>query len=328
MRSKIDETRATVVKFISEFMECAEFTGLDSEELIRASYTHFKPGPDINFRDSPTKIFDLANYNIHYMVNIAKTDSLTMAAKLMRPFGFNSTRKLPVKLIERLIPIDWKQMQFLPISRVTCLNNESEIRETDSIPANENDSGNQDDILVSNEIYNQKLMHVFRICFLLKSNQILERSCGFIKNPAEFPEHHLVNLVSADMEPHEWLTINKSGWIRDINGSLTDWATSLMVLAKKASWDVLWDFLTDIDNMKRNLKLSDEKFWRDLDEESLYISHLKTFIDLNRVFIGLLFKHIDTLWDRNVEATNDLAKLLEQILKRYLNCILYLQILD
>ena len=100
------------------------------------------------------------NYNIHYMVNIAKTDSLTMAAKLMRPFGFNSTRKLPVKLIERLIPIDWKQMQFLPISRVTCLNNESEIRETDSIPANENDSGNQDDILVSNEIYNQKLMHV------------------------------------------------------------------------------------------------------------------------------------------------------------------------
>ena len=81
MNTPIDETKATLVKFCNEFSGCMLFTEKKIDDLLIASYTYFKEGPDINFRENPTKIFDIPNYNISHMVNTEKTSSSILARK-------------------------------------------------------------------------------------------------------------------------------------------------------------------------------------------------------------------------------------------------------
>jgi hypothetical protein len=318
MSSILSETIATFIDSVDEFSSCMLLTGKNAGDLVEGSYKHFKAGPDVNFRDSPTKIFDIAHYNISYMINCAETSSMSMAAKLMLPHGINSGKKLPKKLLPRIIPIPWSSLQFCQIDRIPSLNKDFSMVESENIlPQNhENIPENEPDFLVDTKIYNATLIHAIRICFLFKSNQLLEKSCGFMINPAAFPENYHLRHILENMSEHEWLSRNKSDWIRDLSCSLNDWGMSLMYNAKKMSFHVLWDVLTDIDNMCNRLKLDNDKFWRDIGEESMYIEHLKTFIDLNRLLIGLLFKQIDAVWDRNLELSNDLTVLLEKVIKR------------
>jgi hypothetical protein len=316
MSANSEETATTIKRFMSEFTGCMEFTGKKVADLLEGSYTHFQPGPDTNFRESPTKIFTFKNYNINFMVNADQISTNTMAMKLMLPHDICCLRRLPTKLLGRSVPINWRAMKYFPIFPIPSLNKDFGIKECEFRFVQNLKNPEKNEFLVDTKIYNSTLTHALRISFLIKSNEILEKSCGFMINPASFPHNYHMTDLLEDMEAHEWLNEDKSDWVRKLDCSLQDWANSLMVESKKVSFHVVWDFLMDIDHMQHRLKLTDDKFWRDLGHESLYIDHLKMYCDLNRLFIGLLFKQIDAVWDRNLELTNDIAVLLEKLIKR------------
>ena len=142
---------------------------------------------------------------------------------------------------------------------------------------------------------------------------------SFYDNPfSKFCKGFMVPFAPELMtETHDWL--RNFDWLGKIDIDLRKWTAELSQNSNY-QWRKFLDYQkSSLIRFRDGLRLDDEKFWREKEMMSDYCDNLKAYSSLLILLTGYLQNSNNILWDKVRKLEKDLAYLLEELLKSYVN---------
>jgi hypothetical protein len=280
------------------------FCGNDANELLDYEYKAI-----INENEEPsvpTKVFNFQNWSLNDNKIINSRDNMPnkIIDNILASLNIDGEER-PIKLIARHNPIDYeklKNMDYLGYYSIVASDGTQSYEETYFEEDQDIQSSDTDH-------YNFKLKIFHKTAFMYRAMRTAQFITGFFRNPSEDP-----NLQIGLTDSSFWVD-NGRELLENTRCSISDWATAVSKGAARQWTEYTNNFESDLMEMKNNLRLDDDEYWRDVGE-TYQIEFLKKYYDLWQLYAKVCLRASKYLFKKNETLGHDLGFVLDSTLKK------------
>ena len=169
------------------------------------------------------------------------------------------------------------------------------------------------------KIYNKNLLKALKGVFLVETIRLSKSLIGVHKSCFDFRGLHNLKAELGHIKGltvDNFLTSNQK-WLDDINDSLGGWAYSLHQLQKTELFDFQNFFKERLEQMAKNLRLEDSRFWSEEKEDlGTQVEYLKQILFCYRILAELNANASQKLYARLRDMSADFGSLMEKCIQK------------
>jgi hypothetical protein len=296
LRTMADNTRSITLALNT-------FCGNEVEELLNYEYKSI-----INENEEPsvpTKVFNFGDWSLNDRKVINSRDKMPnqIIDSILSSLDIDGQER-QIKLIARHNPIEYEKLKNLDYLGYYS------IITSDGIQAYEETYFEEDQNLSSDtEYYNHQVKIFHKAAFMYRAMRTAQFTTGFFIDPSEDS-----NMVIKFSESSVWVE-NGRELLENSRCTIADWATAVSKGAARQWTEYTNNFESSLMEMKINLRLDDDHYWRDVGE-SHQIEFLKKFNDLWQLYAKICLRASKYLLKKNETLGHDLGFVLDSTLKK------------
>ena len=165
---------------------------------------------------------------------------------------------------------------------------------------------------VETRSYNKRLKRALKGSFLVETTRLMDEICGSHKNVFDFRGHHNLRRELGHIKGvnrSNYLTTSID-WLSEINDSIGGWFYSVTQI-QKTEWKNYREFFKQsVENMMRNLRLEDTRYWDERREPGVHIDYLKKALTYYRILAEQNGEASEKLFARVRDMGKDLGTII------------------